>query len=394
MVQEVVGAASVTSWRRYTAFGEVSAGTDAHEGRFFGYDAEEQSSVTGLVYLRFRHYDPEMGRFGVADTYLGDAFDPITLNRYLYCASDPVNHVDPTGHFRISMKWSYTPGVYGPTGAQTLFTPLKDPSHPNWYKPTGGTQIRGDSFANLPGQLTVWSGLISTRSSAATKRAQAQANTSMWLGQDAMRRGDLEAAKRYLGAAAHLIEEYQAIYCGAAQRLNEKVNSTARSFAEAFFWVPIAGTYADVLIYATEGNGPMFALTSTLFLSEALTLGGASVLKAGGKVALGAGMKTSSSTERVLSTSADMGGKITNVISKGDLKITFKHGDRHASEIGLDIDVIEEAIADDISERGVEAIRATNSKVHINIEGKDVEYGVHVLEYGTINVGTYHKPRG
>ena len=106
MVQEVVGAASVTSWRRYTAFGEVSAGTDAHEGRFFGYDAEEQSSVTGLVYLRFRHYDPEMGRFGVADTYLGDAFDPITLNRYLYCASDPVNHVDPTGHVSVASSIS------------------------------------------------------------------------------------------------------------------------------------------------------------------------------------------------------------------------------------------------------------------------------------------------
>ena len=31
------------------------------------------------------------------DRYLGDASDPLSLNRYSYCGLDPVNFVDPTG---------------------------------------------------------------------------------------------------------------------------------------------------------------------------------------------------------------------------------------------------------------------------------------------------------
>ena len=55
---------------------------------------------TDLYYLQSRYYDPEIGRFISQDevTYL----DPETingLNLYAYCLDNPVNMVDPTGHF-------------------------------------------------------------------------------------------------------------------------------------------------------------------------------------------------------------------------------------------------------------------------------------------------------
>mgnify|MGYP002589191497 CR=1 FL=1 len=39
-----------------------------------------------------------MGAFGSRDSYLGDAADPATLNRYAYAEGNPVAACDPTGH--------------------------------------------------------------------------------------------------------------------------------------------------------------------------------------------------------------------------------------------------------------------------------------------------------
>jgi RHS repeat-associated protein len=55
---------------------------------------------TGLYYLNARYYDPANGRFTTADTYRGDVGSPSTLHLYAYCANDPVNFIDPSGH-----KW-------------------------------------------------------------------------------------------------------------------------------------------------------------------------------------------------------------------------------------------------------------------------------------------------
>jgi RHS repeat-associated protein len=58
---------------------------------------------TGLYYLNARYYDPADGRFITVDSYRGDVSDPSTLHRYAYCANNPVNFVDPSGHYK---KWS------------------------------------------------------------------------------------------------------------------------------------------------------------------------------------------------------------------------------------------------------------------------------------------------
>src|SRR5205814_1884808 len=46
-----------------------------------------------------RFLDPNTGRFASADSFSGLVRNPLTLNRYLYTAQDPVNFVDPSGHF-------------------------------------------------------------------------------------------------------------------------------------------------------------------------------------------------------------------------------------------------------------------------------------------------------
>jgi len=51
----------------------------------------------GLQKVGVRWYDPAVGRFLQPDPWLGDIYQPLTLNRYGYCVNDPVNAVDPSG---------------------------------------------------------------------------------------------------------------------------------------------------------------------------------------------------------------------------------------------------------------------------------------------------------
>ena len=50
------------------------------------------------IHLRARCYCPTTADFLTEDSYLGDISDPLTLNRYNYVKSSPLNYVDPSGH--------------------------------------------------------------------------------------------------------------------------------------------------------------------------------------------------------------------------------------------------------------------------------------------------------
>ena len=54
---------------------------------------------SGTYYLGSRHYDPNTGRFLQQDTFKGEAYSPWTQNLYTYTSNNPVNYVDPTGHY-------------------------------------------------------------------------------------------------------------------------------------------------------------------------------------------------------------------------------------------------------------------------------------------------------
>ena len=62
--------------------------------RGYYYDSE-----TGFYYLNARYYNPEWRRFiSPDDTAYIDPETPNGLNLYCYCANDPVNYADPSGH--------------------------------------------------------------------------------------------------------------------------------------------------------------------------------------------------------------------------------------------------------------------------------------------------------
>ena len=72
---------------------------------------------TGLYYMSARYYDPDTGRFISQDTYRGEAKDSGTWNLYVYCASDPINYVDPTGHWKLPNWAKVVVGAVATVGA-------------------------------------------------------------------------------------------------------------------------------------------------------------------------------------------------------------------------------------------------------------------------------------
>ena len=83
---------------RYTDFGETTINGDNKAENEVCYTGGIYDQSTGLYYLNARYYNPEDGGFLTEDTYRGETNEPDTQNLYVYCADNPVNYVDPSGH--------------------------------------------------------------------------------------------------------------------------------------------------------------------------------------------------------------------------------------------------------------------------------------------------------
>jgi len=85
---------AVTFSAEYEPFGRAYTvqGSEAYK-----YTGEKHDDPTGLVYLRARQYDPDLGRFVSADPVLGALGMPQTLNRYAYVVNNPLKYTDPSG---------------------------------------------------------------------------------------------------------------------------------------------------------------------------------------------------------------------------------------------------------------------------------------------------------
>ncbi len=100
----VVGLANesgvVTDTYCYDAFGNLlkSKGSTKNCYRYCG---EQFDETTGLYYLRARYMDTSTGRFISQDTYQGTINDPVSLHKYLYCRSNPVMNIDPSGYLTV-----------------------------------------------------------------------------------------------------------------------------------------------------------------------------------------------------------------------------------------------------------------------------------------------------
>ena len=77
-------------------------GSSANPYRFAGAWGYLDDGDAGLLYIGARYYEPAVGRWTSADKWLGDLYRPLSLNRYLYCEEEPVNHVDPSGRVAVA----------------------------------------------------------------------------------------------------------------------------------------------------------------------------------------------------------------------------------------------------------------------------------------------------
>jgi RHS repeat-associated protein len=78
------------------AFGNSisSTGTVPNENL---YDGEQVDANTGFYNLRARWMNPSIGRFQSMDSYEGETDEPLSLNKYSFTASNPMNLSDPSG---------------------------------------------------------------------------------------------------------------------------------------------------------------------------------------------------------------------------------------------------------------------------------------------------------
>lgn len=90
----------VTGVYQYDSYGQVELGSTKHTD-FYGYNAESYNPNSELEYLRARYYNANQERSFQEDTYLGNIIDPLTLNRYNYVKSSPLNYTDQTGKMAV-----------------------------------------------------------------------------------------------------------------------------------------------------------------------------------------------------------------------------------------------------------------------------------------------------
>ncbi|TCL54961.1 RHS repeat-associated protein [Hydrogenispora ethanolica] len=100
---------------KFAPYGEKEVASG--DGTEYGFTDKAEDAASGLKYFGARFYDSEVGRFITADTYTNlpndernfyitadksfmmRSDDLAEYNQYAYCQNNPINRVDPDGHF-------------------------------------------------------------------------------------------------------------------------------------------------------------------------------------------------------------------------------------------------------------------------------------------------------
>lgn len=94
---------SVSDTYDYDAFGNLIARTGSIANNYL-FTGEQFDADLGLYFLRARYQNTQTGRFWTMDDWEELRNDPQALHKYLYAHDDPINGIDPTGHFFL-FEW-------------------------------------------------------------------------------------------------------------------------------------------------------------------------------------------------------------------------------------------------------------------------------------------------
>jgi len=86
------------AWGNHTVSYENNGNTTAARYNPFRYRGYYYDVETGLYYLNSRYYDPQVGRFISADSYVSTGQGLLGNNMFAYCLNDPVNRKDAFGN--------------------------------------------------------------------------------------------------------------------------------------------------------------------------------------------------------------------------------------------------------------------------------------------------------
>jgi len=170
------------AWGNHTVSYENNGNTTAARYNPFRYRGYYYDVETGLYYLNSRYYDPQVGRFINADSYVSTGQGLLGNNMFTYCGNNPINRVDPYGYcyhqapydkyynFFCRMCAVYGPGysnvgistttfnvlnasslpLYGAPGSKgILYNPDGTIKQERWYGPDG--LLEHDRDHNHPG---------------------------------------------------------------------------------------------------------------------------------------------------------------------------------------------------------------------------------------------------
>ena len=90
----------VTDTYTFDAFGLLLEGSGSTVNNYL-YTGEQFDPNTGFYYLRARFLNQDSGRFIWMDELLGDVFNPMSLNKYVYVHANPITNLDPSGNIPV-----------------------------------------------------------------------------------------------------------------------------------------------------------------------------------------------------------------------------------------------------------------------------------------------------
>ena len=103
---------SLVATYNYDAFGSIRSQTGSVTNPYM-FTGRYNDTESDLYFYRTRYYDSEIGRFTTKDHFLGLLEFPLSLNKYGYVNSNPINYIDPQGKFGIILGLVYIAIAYG-----------------------------------------------------------------------------------------------------------------------------------------------------------------------------------------------------------------------------------------------------------------------------------------